>query len=74
MKWLDKKTAPKDGAIILADVGLPWAVVASWNQPENRWVYANCLIGLYEGRWHDTYFENEYAEDIRGWMRLPKLK
>ena len=45
MKWNSPESAPKDGSLILADVGLPWAVVAAWNTYEEKWVYANLRDG-----------------------------
>ena len=73
------ETAPKD-ATIIANVGLPFAVVAMWNGASEKWVYANIQAGMYHGEWndyyfewHDFYFENEYEDELLGWMPMPEV-
>lgn len=65
------ETAPKHKPILL-DVGLPWLVVGHWNEPSDKWVYANLQSDLYDGLWIDTYFENEYEDKILGWLPMPE--
>ena len=67
------KTAPKDGSIFLADMGLPWLVVCMWNAAVDKWVYANPQINLYEGEWNDSYFESEWDDEseLKGWIPMP---
>ena len=72
MKWQPPETAPKDKTII-ADVGLPCAVMAHWDEAENTWVYANLQCDLYHGQWNEYYFENEYGAVLKGWMPLPEV-
>lgn len=42
--WQSPETAPKD-RMILADVGMPWAAVATWSDYAEKWVLA-------ELEWH----------------------
>lgn len=65
------ETAPKD-EVILLDVGYPWLVVGIWNEPSEKWVYADLQIDQYSGLWNDTYFQNEHEKKIKGWLPLPE--
>ncbi len=76
-KWLNMKDAPKDKPILL-DVGYPWPVVGIWNDADKKWVYANLQCGQVDGKWNDTYWDNEQESEldgkgnrnIDGWMHL----
>jgi len=61
---------PKDRQIII-ECGLG-AGVAIWNDTDKSFVFANLQIDLFEGKWNDTYFENEYVQekDITKWREL----
>lgn len=37
--WKAPETAPKD-QMIIADFGLPWAVIAIWNPAQGQWAIA----------------------------------
>ena len=71
--WNDPKTAPKDGTLILADVGFPWPVAAVWNSHDDKWVYATLQACEMANNTLDVYFENEQESEIRGWLPMPKL-
>ncbi|GAG05046.1 unnamed protein product [marine sediment metagenome] len=71
-EWNDPKTAPKDKPVIL-NVGLPWSVVGVWNEPIGQWTYSSYQIGMLNGEFNDTYFENEYSSTILGWQDMPEL-
>jgi hypothetical protein len=66
-------TAPKDGTAFLANMGWPYLVVCMWSGSDQRWVYANPQIGVYDGEWDDAYFENEWEKEsaLRGWIPMP---
>jgi hypothetical protein len=78
-KWKNINIAPKDGKMVLLDIGLPWAVVGSWNVCEKKWVYANIQVNMVDGEYNDPYFENELEAEfdsngranIKGWQFLP---
>lgn len=72
MKWQPIETAPKDAVIIL-NVGLPWAVVGIWNAPSQAWCYANLQASGDIAEFSDTYFENEHEKTPIGWMPMPSL-
>lgn len=68
------KTAPKDGTCILGKFdSYPFVTITSWNGADKKWVVAELNIGMYEGEYNDTYFENEHYDDssLIGWERLP---
>jgi hypothetical protein len=71
--WKSPESAPKDGTLILADVGLPWAVVAVWNTCIGKWSYANLQACEMANNTLDTYFENETDTTIKGWLPMPQL-
>ena len=73
MKWNPPESAPKDGNPILADVCLPWAVVAVWNTYEHKWTYASLQACEMHDNTLDTYFENEQESTIKGWLPMPEL-
>lgn len=70
MKWLT--TEPPIDAQFLADVGLPYAVVAAWNGARNRYVYSNFELDYHGNVPEDTYFEDVYTKTIKKWMPLPE--
>lgn len=74
-KWNPAESAPRDGRVILADVGYPWTVMAAWNGCDERWVYAMLQADTDGDEWNDTYFENETAEskELKAWMPLPEI-
>ncbi|MFA5166773.1 MAG: hypothetical protein WC449_05810 [Candidatus Paceibacterota bacterium] len=72
MNWLTTDP-PKDSSFI-ADVWLPYAVIAAWNESEKKFCFSDFRIGLFECEWMDTYFENEYIDTIKAWMPLPEIK
>jgi len=61
---------PKDKQVII-ECGLGTGV-AIWNDTDKSFVFANLQIDLFEGKWNDTYFENEYVQekDITKWREL----
>jgi len=67
------ETAPKDKTILL-DAGLPWLVIGIWNVPSEMWVYADLRVDLYEGKWADSYFENEHEKSPIGWLPMPDVQ
>jgi len=74
-KWQTPETAPKDD-VIIANLGFPFPLVATWNKPSGQWVTANLEVDLYHGEWNDTSFCNEYfaEKELLGWMPLPEVK
>ena len=71
--WVAAELAPKTGEQILANVGLPWPVMACWNAHDSQWSYANLQINMMEGEYNDPYFETESAHNyvLKGWMPTP---
>jgi hypothetical protein len=67
------KTAPKDGSMFLADMGLPCLVACMWSESVNSWVYANPQVGLLGGKWNDCYSENEWDKksELKAWIPMP---
>jgi hypothetical protein len=65
-------TAPKERPILL-DIGHPWAVMGVWNEVNKEWVYASYQVGMYDGRYNDTYFENESTDAPQQWRHLPEI-
>lgn len=72
--WQDGETAPQTGEQFLADIGLPWAVVAMYSEAESAFVYAEVSCSVYGGR-KDPYFitESEKPENIKRWQPMLKL-
>lgn len=72
--WQDGKTAPQTGEQFLADIGVPWAVVAMYSEADERFVYAEAECSLFDGR-YEAYFvtEREKVENIKRWQPMPKL-
>ncbi len=70
-KWLTSPP-PTDLTPFLADVGWPWPVLACWNGADEKYIYANHQIDMYNGVLEDSYFENETAElhEIKRWKPL----
>ena len=69
-------TPPPKDRTFLANIGLPWYVVAHWNPAMDEFVYASMQVDMFEGEWNDTYFESDYLNesDIRSWIELPKIE
>ena len=72
MNWLTTEP-PKTGTQFLADVGLPWPVVAAWNGCDDEFVYANLQCGMVGGEYNDTYFETEREKSIKRWAPMPEF-
>jgi len=70
--WQPIATAPKDKPILL-DIGMGWPVVGIYNQPSEKWVCAELQMGLYEGEYNDTYFENDHFSTPERWQPLPEI-
>jgi hypothetical protein len=70
--WKIPEIAPKTGEQILADVGLPYPVVVSWNKHQKQWAYASLQLNFVEGT-EDPYFETDWSECIKKWMPLPDM-
>lgn len=72
--WQEGSKAPKTGEQFLADIGLPWAVVAMYSEADEKFVYAEMECSLFEGR-YEAYFvtEREKVENIKRWQPLPEL-
>jgi len=72
-QWQPARTVPKDDVIIAKFASSPIPVLAAWNEPEQQWVYASIQVNLYQGKWNDTFFENQYetADALKTWMPLP---
>jgi len=71
--WLEMETAPKNRTILL-DVGLPWAVVGVFNPIGDGWAFAELHVGMVDGEYDDTYFQNEIEKEPRAWMELPPTR
>lgn len=69
--WQPPETAPKDGTLILADMGWPWPCLACWDEYDEKWVYTNRLIDGTEGAQH-PYFETEYGrnDELKRWTAV----
>lgn len=79
--WKSIESAPKDGNLILLDVGLPWAVVGAWSMTEKQWCHASFQASGDEtgyDYWFETEWENEKNKkdelNVRYWQELPKVK
>jgi len=75
MKWQKMDTAPVDDLLIL-DVGWPYAVIGTWNEHEQQWIYSELEINRVDGDFNDPYFVNESIsnENVKGWMPLPEVE
>ena len=40
-EWNPGDTAPRTGQLFLADVGLPWLVMAMWSEAQDEFCYAS---------------------------------
>lgn len=74
-EWL-KTEPPKDGSMFIADVDLPFPVVAAWNGFHGEYVYASLQVNMVDGIYNDFYFETEYDHrtQVKAWMPLPEIK
>lgn len=69
--WQSPETAPKD-RMIMVDVGMPWAAVATWSEYAEKWVLAELEWSVCDGL-ADPGFVTEYERTIKGWMELPEV-
>ena len=69
--WQSPETAPKD-RMILADVGMPLAAVATWSDYAQKWVLAELEWNVCDGL-ADPGFVTEYELTLVGWMELPEV-
>ena len=46
--------------------------VAIWSGADEKFVYANAVIDMYESKWDMYYFENEYIDEknIKSWKEI----
>ncbi|WP_028863873.1 hypothetical protein [Psychromonas aquimarina] len=73
--WQPAETAPKDNVIIACFDDCPIPVSATWNEPEQQWVFSLVDADLYQGKRNDTFFKTEYecANALKAWMPMPEL-
>ena len=69
------ETAPKDGTIFLANIGLPWYVMCCWNGALKKWSFVSPQTGMFQGKLDDTYFETEWDKEtaLITWIELPPI-
>ena len=74
-QWRPPETAPRDMTVFLGDFGYPWPMAVVWNPVSEQFCAAELQIDMYEGKYEDSYFQNEYlpAHELRRWMPLPDL-
>lgn len=72
--WMPASTAPMD-RVFIADMGLPWACIAIWNEPSGQFCITELEIGLYDGQLNDTAITHTYEplSMLRGWMEMPEV-
>ena len=73
MVWQSIETAPRDGTVIILNIGLPWAVCGVWCKPSDAWCCAELQSDAYNGKWDDNYFQNEYERTPTGWQPMPAI-
>lgn len=73
-EWQPAATVPRD-RLILADIGMPWACLAIWNEPSGQFCVTELETDLYLGEWNDTAISHTYvsAALLQGWMELPEV-
>lgn len=69
--WFRMRQPPRQG-LFLADTGMPWAVLAGWNDVDGEFLTADLEHGLCNGL-DDPHFvtERESPRALQGWMPLP---
>ncbi|MBZ9667470.1 hypothetical protein H3221_022270 [Pseudomonas sp. LMG 31766] len=74
VEWQPAATVPRD-RLILADIGMPWACLAIWNEPAGQFCVTELEIDLYLGQWNDTAISHTYvpAAQLLGWQELPEV-
>ncbi|MDH1341889.1 hypothetical protein [Ectopseudomonas oleovorans] len=72
--WMPPSTAPND-RLFIADMGLPWACIAIWNEPSGQFCITELEVGLYDGQLNDTAITHTYepVSMLRGWMEMPEV-
>lgn len=73
--WHPPATAPRDGTLIIADFGWPWACPAVWDEYDEQWVVAHIQQCPMRGGKRNSYLETdaEANRDLRGWQPMPAL-
>lgn len=74
VEWQPAATVPRD-RLILADIGMPWACLAIWNEPSGQFCVTELETDLYLGEWNDTAISHTYvpAALLLGWQELPEV-
>jgi len=69
------KAPPKDNTF-LANIGLPWYVVAHWSNAFEKYVFAELQVDLLHGKWEDVYFQTDSFQEseIISWIEMPKIE
>lgn len=75
--------APRDGTMILAHLGWPWMVPASWNPETEEWAIATWNASAMAGSGEiipdhgitETWWESDtdYDGSLKGWMPWPAI-
>lgn len=74
-EWQPAATVPRD-RMILADIGMPWACLAIWNEPSGQFCVTELETDLYLGQWNDTAITHTYVAEsmLCGWQELPEVR
>lgn len=72
----DPKDAPKDRVFLAFFKNWPFCTTCHWSKSSKKWVAANLQYDLWDGKFDDAYFENEYfnIENMIKWCELPEDK
>ena len=70
--WLDPQVAPKDGTVIIADFGWPWAVPAIWDPVDETWATAQLSPSAPD---ESVGWETEWEphKNLKRWIPIPFL-
>ncbi len=73
--WQPGATAPRDGTMILADVGFPWSVPAVFDPYDEQWIYATLQASPMENGVNNFWLETdtEKKDGVKRWMPMPAL-
>jgi len=72
-KWKSAESAPKDVSVFLGNFGYPWAVATVWNECDEKFVHTSLQAAAMSDGTMDTYFENEYFDDLISWREMPAI-